>query len=110
MWIAFLTAVVTNYPIRINLREEVFVWAQFEVGSISVGKCPVVGSRSQLWRRSTRLLVHIWVGQQMGLGYKPLSLPPLIRNPLSYVDSIFQRFLSLQSSTKHPSLWEKPYV
>jgi len=39
VWIAFLTAVVTNYPIRINLREEVFVWAQFEVGSIS-GEVP----------------------------------------------------------------------
>lgn len=61
MWIAFLIAVVTNYPIRINLREEVFVWAQFEAESISVGKCPVVGSRSQLW-----LLEHEAACSHMG--------------------------------------------
>lgn len=32
-----------------NQLEGGSVWAQFEAESISVGKCPVVGSRSQLW-------------------------------------------------------------
>ena len=103
---------VTNDPERSNLREEVFVWPQFEAEPISVGKAQRWEAALSCGGRSTRLFVHMWVVCKRGWDINLQVCPPHQRPSFLYRYHLptIPQSSKQHRMFKHMGLWEKTYI